>query len=405
MEIRLARAVMQLFHEEKSAHFPAFSTREWERTFYWLDTSGMALYLLHELRLRGLTSQLPDKVLWRLEMNYTDNRARSQQIFNEFMRINTSFTKLGLRYANLKGFALIPDAVTDPALRYQSDLDLLVSHCDALRVSESLKHFGYLLTGVGSSTWEFKANAGVLPVIEDMYKPMPQRSVEVHLLPSKFNGLLDHVQMQQWNGYSFPALSETDKFISLAQHLFRHMRSEWTRLSWLLEFKRLLHTHRNNAQLWGNVRTAASSSREIATAIGASMLMTTMVFGDCIPPGVSEWTIDMLPSAVRAWIVRYGEAVLLADFPGTKLYLLLETALAEGASDVKAFRRKRLFPLRPPPLIVHEPTENDTLRLRAGRVRLQLRYIAFRLRFHVVQGARYLLEAQRWKRITPVPQS
>jgi hypothetical protein len=183
------------------------------------------------------------------------------------------------------------------------------------------------------------------------------------------------------------------------------MRSEWTRLSWVLEFKRLLDAHRDDSELWRNVRSAVSSTPEIATAIGASMLMTTEIFGDCVPAGVREWTIDLLPTSVYAWIERYGEAVLLADFPGTKLYLLLETALAEGAPEVKTLRRKRLFPQRLPPPVVHASLANDTLRLRAGRARRQLRFDLSRLRFHLVQGARYLREAQRWKRSAAVSQS
>jgi hypothetical protein len=402
MEICLARAVVQLFYEEKPAHLPVFSPREWERTSHWLDASGMALYLLAQLRSLGLAGQLPDVVLWRLEKCCTDNRDRTLDLFSEFARINAGFSELGLRYANLKGFTLFPHAVADPALRYQSDLDLLVPHDDAPRAAEFLKRSGYLLIHAGSSIWEFKANVGVLPAHEDMYKVRPQRSIELHLLASGGTEarLLDRIQVQQWNGLSFPALSEADKFIFLAQHLFRHMRSEWTRLSWVLEFKRFLDAHRDDAQLWRSVRAVASSTPQIATAIGASMLMTTVIFGDCIPPGMHEWTIDLLPLPVCTWVERYSEAVLLADFPGTKLYLLLETALAEGAPDAKTLRRKRLFPRRLPPPLVHASAANDTLRLRIGRACLQLRFTLSRLRFHLVQGTRYLLEAQRWKPMT-----
>jgi hypothetical protein len=187
------------------------------------------------------------------------------------------------------------------------------------------------------------------------------------------------------------------------------MRSEWTRLSWVLEFKRLLDTHRDDVQFWRSVRTAASTPQtetEIVTALGASLLLTTQVFGDCLPPGMREWTIDLLPSPVRIWIEHYGEAILLADFPGTKLYLLLETALAGGTPDVKTLRRRRLFPMRLAPPVAHgshSSTANNKLSLRIRRARTQLRYNLFRLRFHLVQGIRYLLEAQRWKRIAGAP--
>ena len=407
MKTQLAKSVLQLFHEEFDGHLPAYSRQEWERHYFWLDASGMAIYLLDRLRSFGLTGRLPDEVHWRLASNCTDNRARTQRLFEEFVLINNRFAELGLRHINLKGFTLLPVAVQDPSLRFQDDLDFMIPRCEVLRVKEALENFGYHLYHAGASVWEFKTGTGTVTALKDRYRQHAQRSIDIHLLSpdsSADSSLLDRVQMQHWNGYAFPALSETDKFIALAEHLFRHMRGEWTRLSWVVEFKRLLIARRDDASFWQGIRYAVSRLPRAATAIGASILIADTVLGDCIPPEMSRWVDSRVPSPVRIWIERYSEAVLLSDFPGTKLYLLLEEAIAEDGPELRDFRRKKLLPLHSAARIVHGVPAKDSLRLRIGRMHLQLRFTVFRLRFHLVQGVRYLREAQRWKRIAALPQ-
>ncbi|HEY2000960.1 MAG TPA: hypothetical protein VGG80_01515, partial [Acidobacteriaceae bacterium] len=57
---------------------------------------------------------------------------------------------------------------------------------------------------------------------------------------------------------------------------------------------------------------------------------------------------------------------------------------------------KALLPLSLPPLIVHA-TANETLSMRHRRYRTQIGFILFRLRFHAVEGFRYLRELPRWQ--------
>jgi hypothetical protein len=55
-----------------------------------------------------------------------------------------------------------------------------------------------------------------------------------------------------------------------------------------------------------------------------------------------------------------------------------------------------LLPLRLPPLIAHAKA-NETSFTRLRRYRTQVRFILFRLRFHIVEGFRYLRESLRWQ--------
>ncbi len=402
---KLARAVMYLFRDGATAQFPAFSVREWERTYYWLDASGMSLYLLERLRTLQLTHMLPMSVHRRLVQNYADNSERSQDMLHEFVRINGGFAQMGMRYANLKGFSLTPDFVPDYKLRYQSDLDLLLDFKDAPRAADFLHSLGYRLQSVDSPVWEFKTNADSLPAISDLYKPNPQRCVELHFIQaldaSAFN-LLDRVQKRHCNGYVFPALSEADRFLGMSMHLFRHLRSEWTRLSWLLEYKNFLVAHKQDHAFWSDLQNAATISRTTAIAIGCCTLTTEKSFGESLTPETRERATFAVPAAARLWIEQYSDVVLLANYPGTKLYLLLEEAVTDDAATAKRIKKHRLLPLHSMTKITQAPAGNDTLRGRGRRALWQIDFFVLRLRFHVIQGFRYLLEAQRWKRILAV---
>ena len=123
----------------------------------------------------------------------------------------------------------------------------------------------------------------------------------------------------------------------------------------------------------------------------------TGIFGGEAPAQLEEWTSARLPAAVKLWADHYGREAVLADFPGTKLYLLLQEELKGNDDSWKHTKRNRLMPLRPAPRIV-SVSSNDNVWKRMRNELFQLRFLLFRLRFHVVEGLHYLVEVSRWKR-------
>ncbi len=403
MDKRLAEAVLATCRDaaprpEVLTHFKELS---WEQSYRWLDTSGMALYFLDRITRLGIEDAVPAKTLLRLQQNQRDNRARTAEMFREFVEINTQFRQAEIRYVNLKGITLAPDYFADPVLRFQLDLDFLVDAKDEKRCIEVLSQLGYRLTGVNGRTREFKAGGDMLPALRDMYKPKPQRSVEIHFTAGYqqdggTDGRLLRAQQQTWHGFAFPALCESDKFLAQALHLFGHLRSEWTRAAWVLEYRNYIQARGKDDGFWNKVRERATENVKASVAIGMSSKFATKTFGDCEVPNLDSWTSAVLPKSFNLWIERYANDVLLANFPGSKLYLLLDEG-SDTKQMVNATRLRKLLPMRRPPRVVYAAATTPVGARWSGWLE-EAKYFLLRLRFHVATGLRYLVEVPRWRR-------
>jgi Uncharacterised nucleotidyltransferase len=398
----LADTILGTFHLQPAegdlaslAHFPLSA---WAETYRWLDASGLALYFLDRVRQLKLQSSLPIAVLQRMERNLADNRERTTDTFAEFVRINRAFTAAGVTFVNLKGISLVPDACKHPALRLQLDHDFLIEMRQVQSCAVTLAALGYTLTGVSGSVWEFKAGVPSMPSVNDLYRAKPQRSVEVHFSTGRQPlELASQREWTEWEGFSFPVLSAADRFIAQAAHVLKHIRGEWTRLSWLLEFRHSVLHWKDDHVFWQQVREQAGADRELCTAIGAAIVLATTAFGSFAPEHLVTWTVDALDQRMRLWLDRYGREAIMANYPGTKLYLL-QPDLAPTGKASAATKRRRLIPLHKVPNVVPGAGAHG-FRSRVRGWSAQMEFARFRLCFHITAGWQYLLEAPRWRKV------
>ena len=400
----LVEAIVDSFRatpEHSRRCFAEFQPKDWARTDFWLDASGFALYFLDHVQSIGIEDAIDPTVIQNLKRKLADNKDRRTDMFEEFLGLNRMFQEAGICYANLKGFTLSPDSCHNPDLRFQIDFDFLIDPAQRDLCLSLLGKRGYQRTAATRTTWEFKAGNPPAVSMKNHYKASPHRSLELHFTAGGTDAIellrdprLDRLGL--WSG--LPALSAADQMIAQALHIFAHLRSPATRPSWLLEFRRHVTVHKNDKAFWRELRTLAQPQTHAATALGLSVLLATELFGPFSPSALNRWTLDELPPRVRLWAEHYGRSVLLADSPGTKLYLLLDKELSPGQHALRKTIRRRLIPLQLPPRVMR-PQRDDSLRTLIYQDMIQFWFILFRLCFHLTQSLRYAIELGRWKRL------
>ena len=402
---RLKKTVLASFYcdgIELETRLAEFNSGDWQRILYWLDISGLALYLLHRLTELGLERYLPQSIRERMQLDLLENRVRTDALLKEAAAISNKMRQQRITFALLKGITLTPDSVPDCALRWQIDLDFLVAACDATSARHILTGFGYTLHAVCGNSMEFTAGKSGAPDIRKIYRVHSQRSLELHMLSTKAghdgfrDDRLSRKQLRAFDGAAIPTLSPADIFVQQGVHLFKHLCGEHTRASWVLEFWRHIEARRGDEAFWVEVQRIVAMEPQTEIALGAAVLLATLALPGAEPNSFARSAIERLPHAVRVWITTYGLRVLLADSAGNKLYLILRQELRSETPNRPAIR-KLVFPAHLPPAVTR-PEPGEQLKERLNRYRTELHFIFVRLHFHIVEGLRYALELSRWQR-------
>jgi Uncharacterised nucleotidyltransferase len=398
---QLREAVLLTFCDpwpEECARLKNVSAKEWMCLLEWLDISGLALYFLDCLRERNRCDLLPPKVHARLLKNLADNTERIDELIAEWLGIERKFTEAGLVHATLKGFSLWPLSIPKLALRSQLDLDFLIAEEAAEEARRILEERGYRLCAISGRTWEFKADEDRIGSMGDFYKSGMIRSAELHLEPIGvgIGSLLSRAQQTTFYGVDMTVLSPVDLFLGQGIHLYKHVCGEFARVAHMIEFRRHVIARHGDKNFWCSVREQAVKEPQTSLRLGVVILLISRVMGNFAPEALTHWTVGQVPAGVVRWVELYGRRTVLASFPGSKLYLLLQKELEAAGVVGKRSVRQSLIPRRLPPLIAHGAA-GETVAARLTRYRRQISFVLFRFRFHVVEGIRFFREAFRWR--------
>jgi len=380
---------------EELDQLPFLSPREWQLLLRWLDTSGLALSFLDRLTELELLYLLPPPVLARLQRNLADNRERTAALLADAAILHRNFQAAGLSYATLKGFSLWPISVPRFELRSQLDLDFLISETHAPEAMRILEALNYRRHGISGRSWEFRTNVEGVPTMADLYKPMRHRAVELHLESATgAESRLLRAEERQFHGTRMPVLSPLDLFLDQGLHLFKHTNGAFARTAHFVEFRRHIRARHHDDRFWKSLRHLAHRDPKPPIALGLVIHLLSTVTGDFAPELLTSWTVDRLPPAARLWADRYKFEKLFGNPPGTKLHLLLQQPLQLAGVPPKRSLRKSLIPSRLPPAIGYRPPD-ESLPNRIERYRRQLGSFLLQLRFHLVEGFRFLWESAR----------
>jgi len=397
---KLKQAVLACMHrttDEAAASFAPFNERDWKAALFWLDVSGMALYLLDRVKSLGIEACLPSAILARIENNLYENRQRTQELLDEAERVSCKFDSAGIPHALLKGITLTPDSVPHAELRWQTDLDFMIAENDLAVARQAVEELGYSLHASDGLTMEFCAGVSGKPDLANLYRAGTQRSMELHgiVRDAPEADRLGRGQYKCFNSVPLPALCGPDILVQQAIHLFKHLCGEHSRVSWVLEFWRHVEARRADREFWEQVRSIAAETPHADLALAVSGWLAADLFSAIRCEMEAYWPAVEIPAGVRAWLDCFAHDMLLSDTVGTKTYLLLLPHLPGNRKSTTA--KRRIFPLYLPARIT-QAAENETLLARLGRYRIEAHYCLGRLQFHCVGGARYAIQAYLWQR-------
>jgi hypothetical protein len=405
MNRALAEAVIDVVGRrslENAEKLQTFRGRDWRRAHHWLITSGLALHLLVALRTLGAESTLDDEYRRRLSFLYDASGLRTIELRRELLDLNRRFSALGVPFANWKGFALEPDFCPDIRLRPQMDLDFVIAHDDADAFHRVLLEAGYKVSGVAHNELRYENVPGCQYSLEEVYCPKPHRKVELHLgtdtgtVPDTaidLEGALQRRWARNMEENPFPVLAPADAFLAHGAHAGRHALSGWVRIGWLLELDTFLQTHAHDAAIWDQSQSRINPNS--AASIGLALTLMNSLFGRVVPESL-RWATQALPTAIVKWLELEGQSFLLSDFPGTKLHLLLQRELL-STDEWLGLERKSLYPIKRPPRVAYADAK-ATVPQRARAAKEQFRFVCGRIKFHLVENARYFVMKRRWHR-------
>jgi hypothetical protein len=374
------------------------SEPEWRSLSRWLDTSGLALYLLERLRSNGYESLLPTSVYARLRQNLEHNTVRMHSLMNESIAIQLEFQARRVRYTVLKGVSLWPSSVSKLELRSQLDLDFLVAEESAAAAREVLDRRGYIVHGVCGRSWEFKRNDRPGATLKDIYKDRPSWAVELHIEPAESNtGQLDRCEWRPLFGLDMPVLCGADLFLGQGLHVYKHTCDAFMRTAHLWEFRQHLHHCGNDASFLNQLMSLAEG-RITSIKFGIALLLVAKVMDEPIPEPLGMWAVNSVPETAQLWIENYAYSVALAGFPGSKRYVMLQRELEPFGVSPRREAMKSVFPTRlPPPVFRAMP--NEGIKARVARNWVQLKFIIHRMRFHIAAGLDLWRESHRWRKL------
>ena len=393
-----------------------YRATEWQRTFQWLDSSGLGLYFLKRLWDLRATSVLPGRVLARLEQDLSENQQRTEWMANEFAAINDRFQQVGIHFAVVKGFSLVPEFCGDAVLRTPCDLDYLVDAESLGSAKRVLCEAGYLLKSFSELEFRFGKPSSKIPTLSDSpYSCQTAPMVELHLAfwNARQNRIAfsepipnpDRAVLHSWRGLQFPALREEDAFLLQIIHIFQHIVGCWIKLAWLLEIGYFMRRREYDKQVWDRIDTRVEATPWLAEFAAIVAGLAKIAFAAPMPTFVEKWAERLRPLP-RLWLNTYGRTWLIEDHPlvtasllsTAKLSHFLHIEYVPDAEARKMLTRTRLFPWKQPEHVAQVAEGNlaDRWALRW----LQSSLVTQRLIFHFGSNLRYLAEVPRWKKLT-----
>jgi hypothetical protein len=108
--------------------------------------------------------------------------------------------------------------------------------------------------------------------------------------------------------------------------------------------------------------------------------------------------VDKLPPPIQLWLDLYGRATIFQVPPGSKRYLRLREELEIRVGGSRSSTKLSLLSFSLPHVVI-QAAPGETVSMRVARYRVQIRFLISRMRFHFIEGLRFVIESRRWRRL------
>jgi putative nucleotidyltransferase-like protein len=402
MNYALANTIVDLIAARDDAPCGAelarFGLGDWQRSMFWLDASGLALLFEERIRRQQLSGFIPASIQARLRRAADHNQQRTQAMLAEFARLVAALEEARIQFAVLKGFSLVPDYCSNPALRLQVDFDFLLRPEQMDNVAAVMQRLKYRLVSRLPFEVQFASGNPAPRPHSELYLPPSSFTVEFHFslidrpelsMPSR----ADALQRRRWSGQlglNFPVLAEDDQFIHHTMHTFQDIFLFSLRISSLMETRDFLRAKQYDDAFWRQVRgRCAEWDVQMASKLALVLALSVEVCRSGTPAALRAWTIATCSQRILLWVRCYGRRWCLHPFPGSKLSLFV----AREFMDARHWSRYAWRSILPVPSTTRSRRNQATRPAQRNR---PWKYLGVRAWFHLREAARVAFELPRW---------
>jgi Uncharacterised nucleotidyltransferase len=253
----------------------------------------------------GLSGPVPAPTLDDLRGRYSHNARRNLMFTGELVRILDCLERHSVPAIPYKGPVLAETVYGDLALRYFSDLDVLVLPSDVRRAKTALQALGYTPTSKLSDAEE---RAYIATGYEYTFDgPVNRNLLEIQwgILPKFYavdfdsGALFARAVTGSVGGRTVRILSSEDLLLALCVHAAKHA---WIRLCWLRDIAGAVES----PPLDWNLIEQRARDLGIARILGISLLLAHGLLGADVPDSLrANWQADQQLDALYGEIARH----------------------------------------------------------------------------------------------------
>ncbi|MCL2659153.1 MAG: MFS transporter [Acidobacteriaceae bacterium] len=327
------------------------SDKQWNSLLEFSDLARLTLPLA-QLPMGGL----PFWVVQRLRINLDDNAERFERMKGSYQEISAVLIRSGIEFIVLKGFTQVPDYVSSPRLRVQSDFDIycLPEHIEAARTAlESIGYFSDthyknyrsadhipILLRYGNAKWNGNNDDSEIPFGIDLHFCL--WNTRVLRFPVPVDNFWRRRVTRNLEGMEFPALQPVDQLGYLSLHILRGLlRNDWT-VNYVRELAVFLHAHMEDDLFWETWSKLHDSSLQKFEVV--SFYLARSWFA-CKMHRYAEHAIASLPINQFNWLSHVSASALDNMFCANKDAVWLHLTYLRFVRDRIAVLRQTFFPL------------------------------------------------------------